>query len=165
MAAGTRTAGDVTGTPTVKRISWSMQGINDDKSVSHSYLISNLSTNVELEAFLDAIQALSTASMWEVRKTDVFSGVRSKSNATGDGRPSVDDKFFMTMKSVAQANTRQVIVPAPVSDIFDANSENIQTTDALVVALKTAADAIGAGYVGSWVSFTEYSETNEKQGL
>lgn len=163
MASGTRTAPDLTGTPTAKRISWKVQGINDNKAVSHSLLVNFLATDAQLEAQIVAIQALSTATIFEVTVSEVYSGTRSKSNATGDGRPSVDDKLTLTTKSVTAGNTRQVVIPAPVSDIFEPNSENLQLTDPLIVALKDATDAIDGSYEPVWINFVEYSETNTKQ--
>lgn len=161
MAAGTRTAPDVTSAPSYKTVSWSVIGINDSKSVTRSVNINGGASVAEIEALIAAIAAMTTGSMHQVKVSDVFSGAESQTNATADGRPSVDDFAVLTGKNPNQNQTRRVYVQAPVAEIFAPNSENILTTQALVVALKTAWDAVAAGYTGSWMKFAEHQESNE----
>jgi len=165
MASGMRTAPDVTTAPSFKRLSWSVIGVNDSKVVTKSVIISAAATNVQIEALVVALQALTTASIFKVEVSEVFQGASAQSNATGDGRASVDDFLVLTGKNPALNATRRVYVPAPVSDIFDANSENIQTDDALITALIGAWDVLDAGFNSAWINFVEHSESNEKQTL
>jgi hypothetical protein len=58
MASGTRTAPDITTAPSYRRLSWSVIGINDKKTVTKSVIVSGGATNVQLEALIASIQAL-----------------------------------------------------------------------------------------------------------
>jgi len=165
MASGTRTASDITTAPSYRRLSWSSIGVNDSKVVTKSVLVNGGATLAQLEALVVAIQAMTTASIFKIEVSDVFVGAKSQANATGDGRASVDDFFVLRGKSPIQNATRRVYVPAPVAEIFDANSENIQTDDVLVTNLVTAWDAVSAGYDAEAVFFVEHQESNEVQTL
>lgn len=168
MASGTRTAPAVTGTAQSILVTVTYLALVEENPRSHSYLIDALSTDAQIEAFVVALQASSTASIVKVAVSRVFAGAESKTNATADGRPSFEDKVRISLKNVGLNATRRYYVPAPVNTYFEANSENIITdraTNVQLDALLGAIDPIDGSFAPTTIGFVEHVETQPSQSL
>lgn len=161
MASGTRTAPAVTGTAQNIVVSITYLSLVEESPRSHSYIMDALSTDAQIEAFVDAMQAETTASIVEVSVARSFSGALSKTNATADGRPSFEDKIRIGLKNVALKANRYYYVPAPVNTNFEANSENLITdvaTNTALGALLTAITPVQGSFAPSTIGFVEHNE-------
>jgi hypothetical protein len=164
MASGTRTAPTINGTGTYKQISVTFVSVIEDTPRSESYILAPGSSDAEIEAFIVALQAESTASIHKVAVSDVYVGLALKSNATADGKPSLDDKLVIRTKNQAHNNIRYVNVPAPIAENFLANSEDVNmdlTENTALQALLTAWDPIDDSYNAQAIFLSERSETNK----
>lgn len=166
MAAGTRTALTVDGNPRYKRLSWEWTSLVEEAPRSFSVLIDGAATNLQIEAFVAALAAMSSASLSSVVVSEVYSGIASRTNATGDGRPSLDDIIKFRARNLDVADLRYIEVASPDASQFLPNSEEVNndlTTNTLMQAMLTAWSPIDAGYEVEAVFFSEHQETNQKK--
>jgi len=164
MAIGTRTAPTVSGTPTTKLVSYSVVDITGDKR-SHSFVVAGAATNAQIEALIAAIQGGSASSVFEVRITDLYAGAANLNNASADGRPSADDKMYITLRDAANRVTKRLYVPSPEAGLFVANSEEIDISVAQFTALTAALTPLLGSFTFSTVAFVEHQESNTPQQL
>lgn len=164
MAAGTRTAPTVNGTPSSKILSYSVIDAQGDVR-TESFVVPGTATPAQIEALIAAIAADSVASLFEVKVQEVYSGQKGKQNATLDGRESADDKVYITVRDAALRLTRRLYVPAPIAGLFVADSETINTGATLFTDLTTALTPLLGTFLFSTVSFVEHQESNTPQQL
>lgn len=164
MAAGTRTAPTIDGTPSSKIVSYSFIDVVKDIR-TESFVVPGTATSLQIEALIAAIAADSCASLFEVQVKEVYSGARLVSNATADGKYSADDKMYITIRDSALRVTRRLYVPAPVAELFDANSETVITTPLIFTNLTDAITPLLGSFQFSTVAFVERKESNTPQNL
>jgi hypothetical protein len=185
MVAGTRTAPDVIGTPTALLLSLHFIDNSDDIwSESHSIPVGT--TAAAQEAYIDAVQAGSTASIYKVGRSFEFGtdALADSSNAApSDGfakSQSVFDSLNITMKhtTIPDMKNKIVRVPAPLAQMFvndfvdtdplppNVVSDNPSNVDPVLVAILAAAVTLfGGTYSVAWARYSEKSELNEKTRL
>ena len=170
MAVGTRTAPTVDGTGQFIRVSVLFVSLTEDRPRSQSYLFSASATDAQIEAFIAALQDMTTASIAQIEVGKVYAGAPSKANATGDGRTSLEDYIVISTKNVVVNNTRRLYIPAPHNTNFEPETELLITDTSVgnnveLGALLTAFDAVKANYDPVTISFTEHQDSNVKQLL
>jgi hypothetical protein len=176
--AGTRTAPDVTGAITAKQLSVHFVDISGDVW-SESYLLPAASTNAQVEAYVDAVQAGSAASIYKIEVNSVYGtdALADSSNAQNDGEvkgASVFDKLNVTLKHTTDPEKKNKIVsvPAPLAILFTRNpaaapydfiSDTIDGGSAELAAILAAAlTMFGAGWAIAWARYVEHVEVNER---
>lgn len=176
--AGTRTAPDVTGAITVKQLSVHYIDISGD-TWSESHLLPAASTNAQVEAYLDALQAASAASIYKVAIASVFGtdALADSVNAENSDEvksASVFDKLGVTLKhnTDPEKKNKIVTIPAPLALLFnrapaaapyDFISDTIDGASAELTAVMAAAlTMFGAGWSIAWARYTEKVEVNER---
>lgn len=165
MAAGTRTAPDVSVAAVATILSLSfIDSVGDIRT--ESVRLVGVPSGAAMEAYVAAVAAATTSSLYRVDISYTYEGARTVQNTTADGRFSADDKVRITMRDTTLGITKRHYVPAPVAELFEANSENIDTAAVTFTNLTTAIDAIEpASWNFSTVAFTEHSESNSPQSL
>lgn len=164
MSAGVRTAPTVNGAPVTKIVSYSVIDVYKDVR-TESFLVDGAATPAQIEALIAAVAAGCTGSLFEVKVQEVYAGARQVGNATGLGRQSADDKLFVTVREPSLKATKRLYVPAPAAELFQANSEIVDTTDQLFIDITNALTPLLGTYTFSTVSFTERSESNTPTAL
>lgn len=161
---GTRTAPDITGTPSFKEISlrW-IDAVGDRRS--DASIVAAAATDVQIEAVAATMVLASNASLYEVRLTEIFEGAMSKSNALAAVRESVQSNIVYHAKDVTRADRRAFVV-APLAADFVTNTETPNDTASTMTNMMTAWDAVWAGsFSGVSLRFSERREINEKVTL
>lgn len=160
----TRTAPTVDGTPTSKLVSFRWIDVSGDVRTDSMY-VPTTATDAQIEAMAVALQAGSNASLHSVMVELQYGSVPDASNATaGSKSESVHDQlFFVAKNSDPFKIVQRAYFPAPISDLFIADSDNLNPAETKITDLLTAFLAvIGAGYSIVWGRYTEKSEINEK---
>lgn len=160
MAAGTRTAPTVNGTPTFKRVSVTyMDASGDVRSVA--YPIGNADTDAEIEALIAALQTGSQASIFKVTVEDVYNSVGDQGNASSGSRDSVYDNVAVLGKSAANLS-RNFFLPAPDGAIMLGTVDQIDPASTELAAIFTAWLALSSGFSIVSARYTERREINQK---
>lgn len=172
--AGTRTAPDVTGVATILELSVHFIDISGD-TWSEAHFIPVASTAAQREAYIDALQAASGASIYKVRVVTDFGTDALADSGNADETPdnyksdSVFDSLNVTIKHNTDPEKKNKIVrvPAPMKSLFTSQagytSDVIDGESAELAALLVAALAMfGAGWSIAWARYSEKSELNEK---
>lgn len=161
---GTRTAPDITGSPTFKEISlrW-IDAVGDLRS--DASIVDAAATDVQIEAVAAKMVLGSNASLYEVRLTEVFEGAKTKSNALAAVRESVQSNIVYHAKDTTRADRRS-FVPSPLAANFVTNTETPDDTATTMTDIMTAWDAVWAGtFSGQSLRFSERREINQKVNL
>ncbi len=161
---GTRTAPDITGTPTFIEISlrW-IDAVGDLRS--DASIIDAAATDIQIEAVAAKMVLASNASLYSVRKTEVFDGAKAKSNALAAVRESVQSNIVYHAKDTTRAD-RRAFVPSPISANFVTDTETPNDTATTLVDIMAAWDAVWAGtFAGQSLRFSERREINQKVNL
>lgn len=171
--AGTRTAPDATGTATSKHLS--VHFIDDSTDTwSESHIIAAASTPAQIEAYLDALQADSGASIYKFSVESVWGtdALADADNAEGDAdllkSRSVFDTLNITLKHTTDPEKKDKIVriPAPIAANFVADgdflSDVIDGASAELGAVMTTALVLFPSYTVVWARYSEKTELNQK---
>lgn len=161
---GTRTAPDITGAATFIEISlrW-IDSVGDVRS--DASLIDATASDAEIEAVAATMVLGSNASLYAVRKTEVFEGAKTKANALAAVRESVQDNIVYHAKSTGRVD-RRAFLPSPLAAVFVANTETPDDGDTVITNLIAAWLAAWKGTFASVsLRFTERREINEKVNL
>ena len=171
--AGTRTAPDVTGAATSKHLS--VHFIDDSGDIwSESHIIAGAATQAQIEAYLDALQADSGASIYKVGVESFWGtdALADADNAESNGdllkSRSVFDTLNVTLKHTTDPEKKDKIVriPAPIAQNFvDTGtflSDEIAADEAELVAVLTAALVLFPSYAVAWARYSEKTELNQK---
>lgn len=168
--AGTRTAPDVTGTATSVHLS--VHFIDDSGDVwSESHIIPAAATAAQREAYLDALQTASGASIYKVGVESMFGtdALADSGNAEADAdllkSRSVFDALNVTIKhnTDPEKKNKVVRIPAPTAALFLGDTDTIDggSTD-LAAVMSAALTMFGAGWSIAWARFSEKTEMNPK---
>lgn len=161
---GTRTAPDITGSPTFREISlrW-IDAVGDLRS--DASIVDAAATDVQIEAVAAKMVLASNASLYEVRLTDVFEGAKSKSNALAAVRESVQSNIVYHAKDSTRADRRSFVV-SPLAANFVTDTETPNDTATTMTDMMTAWDAVWGGtFNGVSLRFSERREINQKVNL
>ncbi len=161
---GTRTAPAITGAATFIEISlrW-IDAVGDRRS--DASIVAAAATDAQLEAIAADMQAASNASLYAVRKTEVFEGALAKSNALAAIRESAQDNIVYHAKDTGRVD-RRAFVPSPIAANFVTNTETPDEAATTLIDVMAAWDAAWAGtFAGVSLRFTERREINEKVNL
>ena len=132
---------------------------------SDASIIDAAATDIQIEAVAAAIVAGSNSSLYAVRLTEVFEGAKSKSNALSAVRESVQDNIVYHAKDTGRVDRRSFL-PSPIQAVFVTDTETPNDTNALLIAIMDAWDAVWGGtFNGVSLRFSERREINEKVNL
>lgn len=157
--AGTRTAPTINGTPTIKKLSLSWVDNSGDRR-SFSMPIPTGTLDADIETLVAACQAASRASLFAVTVKEEYTSVYDKDNAEASVYEDVHDVFNFYLKDATGLTTFNFIaVPAPIyPDTFDANEEQPDPTDALVVAVTNALNTLWASVPVRTITFSKHTD-------
>lgn len=162
---GTRTAPNIGGTPTFKRISIGLIDAQGDlRSLS---LIGIAATTVSMvETLVAAIQDASNASIYSCTISDVYEGARSKANALNAPVVSLYSNIVYHVKA-SPSESQRGYVPAPLSAVFVAGTDTPDSTNTLLITIMAAVDSVvgAAAYTGVSLRYTERREINDSVPL
>lgn len=156
----TRTAPTVDGSPNYKTLSVTMYDYTGEQRTD-TYQIDAASTNVQIEAIVAALQAITNATIWRVRVGEVYNSVGDPSNADEEVWEEVSSNVVLLAKDAAN-NAQDWYVPAPDNSIFVEGTESIDPSSVPLGALLTAILAVKSGF--SFVSgrFTSRRDIGSK---
>lgn len=162
--AGTRTAPDVTGTVDYKIVTvyyMDYKGRRKADSVQCDPAV----TQIQIEAYVDAAQALSNGTIWRVDVSEAWVGAKLVSNAQEAVFVSVEDGMVTQLKSALNAS-QNTFVPALVETAMVEGTYNIDHTAGTVTAYLTAVNAMmPSGTVAVGVRFSEHTKINKQQAV
>lgn len=159
--AGTRTAPTVNGTPVYVKVQMRWMDYTGDKR-SNSYQFDPAATPGEIEAFADAAQAASNATLYEIAVADVYASVEDSQNAVEEVWENVKDNLVMQSRTATNESIRGFI-PAPINSLFIETTDDIDPTSAELIAYMTAFMALlPAGYDVVGARFTSRRDINQQ---
>lgn len=129
----TRTAPVVNGTGTFVTLSIRMIDASGDVRTVSLDLPSGVA-DTDIETHVDALQAATNASVYAVSVQTVYNSVPDPQNATaGSKSESVFDNLVLNAGN-ATKESRRGFIPAPVSELFTGDSDDIEPSSLLLVA-------------------------------
>lgn len=144
--------------PTTTKFRVSMMGADGEKR-SVSIPIDIAATDIELNAYIDAIQAATNATIYEAVKLLAMSSVPLEANADTDVFQSVFANIVLLYKDVPNLATFNNFLPAP-DGIMVLDGDTVDTLDPLYVAWRDATNVITPP--GFTVVTTRYTERRDK---
>lgn len=141
---GTRTAPTVSGTPTYKVVSLTWYDYTGEQRTD-SYQLDADSTAVEIEAFVEAMQAMSNATLWRVNVSDSYNSVGDSSNALEQVWEDVETNMVFLAKTALNVSAN-LFVPSPINAAFIEGTEEIDPTNAALATLLAAWLPMRAGF-------------------
>lgn len=156
----TRTAPTVNGTPTFKRVSVTLYDYTGEQRTD-SYMLDAAATDVQIEAFVAALQAVTNGTIWRVIVGDVYNSVGDPSNADEVVWEEASANVVLLAKTSANL-AQDWYIPAPVNDMFLEGTENIDPSDADLGTLMTAILAMRSGFSFVSARFTSRRDIGTK---
>lgn len=156
----TRTAPTVDGSPNYKTLSVTMYDYTGEQRTD-TYQIDAASTDIQIEAIVAAIQAISNATIWRVRVGEVYNSVGDPSNADEEVWEESSSNVVLLAKDVSN-NAQDWYVPAPDNSIFVEGTENIDPANVPLGALLTAILAVKSGFSFVSARFTSRRDIGSK---
>lgn len=153
----TRTAPTVDGTITQCLTSISVVDASGDVN-SVTIKTATKPTDAEIEAWVDAYQAATQASVFKVTIQSVYEGVQDSDNADTNQRNSVKDGINMLYKDVVNLRSQSPRLFAPVPAVMQGNQDIPLITGTPLETLLTAQATLYAGYDLQSVQYTERRE-------
>ncbi len=136
--AGTRTAPTVDGLNAFKIVTLKWIDWTADKR-SDSYIFdAATATNANVETFAAAMQAGSNASLYEIRVGDAYSSVGDGGNALEEVWENVGDNLVIQAKQPLGGMSIRDYIPSPINAMFIENTEDIDPTNAALIAIIAA---------------------------
>ena len=157
---GTRTAPTVDGCPTFKKLSITLYDYTGEQRTD-SYKIDADSTAVEIEAFVDALQAVTNGTIWRVVVGEVYNSVGDPSNALEDVWEESTANLVLLAKDTND-NSENFFIPAPINAMFNEGTEDIDPTDVALGAVLSAILPMKAGFSFVSARFTSRRDIGTK---
>lgn len=159
MTAGTSTIPPFSGAANWRRLALKMVDFSNDEN-SLSLYISATATDAEVQAFIDAYQAVTQTSTYCVIDEFAYVGARSTSNAQQGIRASAEQGINLSFKNVASPppNTFPVRVAAPEEATMVGTSDVVNGTAPTLIALTDAVTVLRAGFVVQSAQYTTHRE-------
>lgn len=160
---GTRTAPAV-GTISYKQVTVYLIDFTGD-SYPVTFRLDPAASDVDIETFVVALQAMTNASVHRVDVTSVHRGLSDPSNAANAPRTSVYQGINLLFRDAA-FNAQSLRVPAPLDSLMLPNTDLINGSSALYAPLVTAYQTIVSGSP-DWesASYSERKETNTRSKI
>lgn len=155
---GTRTAPTIDGSVTYKIITVTWFDYTADQR-SDSYQVDADVTNLEIEAFVAALQASSNATLWRVAVQEVYNSVGDASNALEEVWEEASQNLVIQTKNTAN-DSRRVFVPAPINAMFIEGTEQIDPTNATLTTLISAYLPLVTGFSAVGARMTSRRQIN-----
>lgn len=149
-----------TGTPTFKRVSVTMYDYTGEQRTD-TYQLDADTTDAEVDAFVDALQVITNATIWRVIVGDVYNSVGDPSNATEEVWEEVTANVVLLAKT-ADNQSQDFYVPAPENALFIEGTENIDPTNTELGTFMTAILAMRAAYSFVSARFTSRRDIGTK---
>jgi len=160
--AGTRSAPAVDGgTPNRTRITVRFMDAGGEKRAVSVDVPSTI-TNAQVDAYVNAMQAISNATIYDVSIVSMFTSIPLESNAQTDSPfVSVYDNLVVLAKDPTINKAQDGFVPA-VEGIIVLDGDVIDTTDANYIIYKNAlVAALGGSYQAVSARFRERRDKND----
>lgn len=160
--AGTRSAPVVDGgTPNRTTLSVRFMDAGGEKRAV-SLDIPLAATDAQIDAVVNAAQAISNATIYEVTKASKYTSAPLEANAQTDSPyVSVFDNLVLAMKDVSINKLQDAFVPA-VEGIIVLDGDIIDTNDTDYIAYRDAVSALlGGSYTPITARFTERRDKND----
>lgn len=121
-------------------------------------------TDANINAMAAAIGAASNASVFEIRKEVVMAdNPGSPSNAVEAPRESVKDHILILFRHPSTRMTQEGVIPAPLDAIMVPETNDVDVTNALYLAVETATEnLLDASYDVVSTRFNETKKINKK---
>jgi hypothetical protein len=158
--AGTRTAPTVDGSVTFKVVSLTWYDYTGEQRTD-SYQFDADATNVEIEAFVAAMQAASNATLWRVQVRDTYNSVGDSSNAVEDVWEEASANVVLLAKDTGN-NAIDFYIPAPLNAMFIEGTEQIDPTNATLAAVLAAVLPMKSGFSFVSARFTSRRDIGTK---
>jgi len=156
-----RTAPAINGTGTYKILSLRWIDASGDVRTD-SIQIPQAATNVQIEAGVAALAAISNASLYSVGVQETYNSTADKNDAVDAVKDSVFDNLVVLAKKATNESQRGFI-PAPEGGLFVEGTDQIDPANAdLATYLAAFLAVIGAGYSIVSARYTERREINER---
>lgn len=159
--AGTRTAPTVDGNATFKEVSLTFFDHTGEQRTD-SYVVDSGATDIQIEAFAAAMQAMSNGTLWRVIVKDVYNSVGDSSNAVEDVWEDIDTNIVILAKQPAVKQGDNLFMPAPVNDAFIEGTEEINPAYVPLGDAMTAWLAMKSGYSVVSGRFTQRRDVGTK---
>lgn len=142
---GTRTAPAIDGTPNWKVVSVTFYDYTGEQRTD-SYYFDADSTDLEIETFVDALQATSNGTIWKVGVTDFYNSVGDSSNALEAVWEDADTNVVLLAKSPTVVKGTDFYIPAPINAMFVEGTNEIDPANASLAALLASILPMMSGY-------------------
>lgn len=156
----TRTAPTVDGSPTFKKVSVTLYDYTGEQRTD-SYQLDAAATDVQIEAFIAGLQAISNGTIWRASVGDVYNSVGDPSNADEEVWEEGSSNLVLLAKNATNAS-QDWYVPAPSNDLFLEGTENIDPTNVDLGTLMTAILALRSGFSFVSARFTSRRDIGTK---
>lgn len=143
--AGIRTAPAVSGTPNWKVVSVTLYDYTGEQRTD-SYYFDADSTDAEIEAFVDALQDVSNATIWKVGVTFLYNSVGDSSNAIEAVWEDNDTNVVLLAKSPTVVKGDDFYIPAPIHAMFVEGTNEVDPTNTELAAFLASILPMRAGY-------------------
>lgn len=161
---GTRTAQTVDGSPDYLEITFQWVDYVGDRFTCSFIASGTAATPAEIEGLAADMQAISNASLWNIRVVQDYRGQMLKSNALEEVWNDAEDVMVVHYKNLATRADLYVNVPAPIDDIFVEGTEQVDTADtAFTDLLSTIAAVLPTGFNPATVRFSKHREINQSE--
>lgn len=157
---GTRTAPTIDGSETFKAVSVTMYDYTGEQRTD-TYRLDADSTEVEIEAFIAALQAGMNGTIWRVKVADVYNSVGDPSNAIEEVWEEASANVVLLAKNVSD-DSIDFYIPSPINDMFIEATENIDPADATLAAILAAILPMKAGFSFVSARFTSRRDIGTK---
>lgn len=161
---GTRSAATVDGSPDYLELSFQWIDYVGDRYTCSFIASGATATPAEIEGLAADMQAISNASLWNVRVTQDYRGAMLKSNALEEVWNDAEDVMVIHYKNLATRADLYVNVPAPLDDIFVEGTEQVDTANTgFTDLLATIAAILPSGFNPATVRFSKHREINQSE--
>ena len=150
-------APDFAGAATKRQITLSLVDASNDVITLQVDGLPIAATDAQIEAIAVAAQAASQASLYDIADKYSYKGAKLSSNAEDDQRNSIKDGINILYRNSSDDTvTFRAVAPVPATMVGDTDS--VDTSNALVVAINTAIEAAATGYTAESAQYTERRE-------
>lgn len=164
--AGTRTAPDFAGAATGRVVTMSFVDVSNDVFSIDIGGLPTAASDAEVEAIAAAMAAATQSSLYQIKDSFLYRGAKLASNAESGSRDSIKDGINILYRS-SSLDTVTIREPAPVAALMVGDTDAVDVTATLLLAINTAIEAAVTGYTAESAQFTERRERsgNSRDGF
>jgi hypothetical protein len=134
-----RTAPTVDGSGNYREVTIKTIDANNGKR-SDTYRVASDATDAELEEIIVQLALASNSNVYQVKVSMVYNSVANPGDATESPILSVWDNVVTLFKDSA-GNARDWFIPAPIDALLVAGTENVDSSNAILIDWRDAVDA------------------------